>query len=240
MITRDGFLGGRVTLSQPARGFRAGSDAVLLAAACPARAGETVLDLGCGVGAVMYCLAARVPGIVATGVERDPEAAALARGNGPAEVVEADVLHLPGALRRAFDHVVANPPYFAAGAGSASTTREAAHRETAPGDVARWAAVACRRVRPGGTVSLVLRTDRLAETLRAMDAALGDLAILPIAGRAGRPAGRVILRGRKGARAPLRLLPPLVLHDGAAHDGDRDSHSAQARAILRDGAALSL
>ena len=42
----NGFLGGRLRLWQPARGYRSGADAVMLAAACPARPGERVLELG--------------------------------------------------------------------------------------------------------------------------------------------------------------------------------------------------
>ncbi|MEM7489143.1 MAG: methyltransferase [Pseudomonadota bacterium] len=240
MITRDGFLGGRLTLAQPATGFRAGSDAVLLAAACPARPGQRVLDLGCGVGAAMYCLAARVPDLALTGVERDPAAAALARANGSAEVVKADALDLPPPLRRSFDHVICNPPYFPAGGGSpaADAPREAGRREDRPGDLACWARTACRRVAPKGSVTFIARADRLADLLAALP--LGGRAILPVAGRAGAVAGRVIVQGVKGARAPLRLLPPLVMHGGGDHGEDADDYTPDARAVLRDGAALPL
>ena len=61
MTRDDAFLGGRLVLRQPARGYRAGADAVMLAAACSARAGERVLELGCGAGAALFCLGARVP-----------------------------------------------------------------------------------------------------------------------------------------------------------------------------------
>ncbi|MEM7642564.1 MAG: methyltransferase [Pseudomonadota bacterium] len=240
MITRDGFLGGRLTLLQPSKGFRAGSDAVLLAAACPARPGQSVLDLGCGVGAAMYCLAARVPGLALTGLERDVATAELARQNGAAEVVVGDALDLPPALRRPFDHVICNPPYFGAGQGSPSpdAPREAALREAGPGDIARWADIACRRAAPKGSVTFIARTDRLADLLGGLR--LGGLVVLPIAGRADTEAGRVIVQGRKGARAPLRLLPPFVMHRGPAHDGDRDHHTPAAQAVLREGQALPL
>ena len=76
--TNDLFLGGKVTALQPAKGYRAGIDAVLLAASVPAKAGETVLELGCGVGVASLCLAARVEGVEITGVELQPEYAALA------------------------------------------------------------------------------------------------------------------------------------------------------------------
>jgi hypothetical protein len=50
----------------------------------------------------------------------------------------------------------------------------------------------------------------------------------------GRPAKRVLIQGRKGARGPLRLVPGLVLHE---RDG---GFSAAAQAVLRDGLALDL
>ena len=77
-ITEDAVLGGRLRLLQPRRGHRVGHDAILLAAACPARAGERVVDLGAGVGAAGLAVAARVPGITVTLVEIDPQLAALA------------------------------------------------------------------------------------------------------------------------------------------------------------------
>ncbi|MCZ8088489.1 MAG: methyltransferase, partial [Rhodobacteraceae bacterium] len=80
-LSDDKFLMGRLRLLQPVKGYRAATDPVLLAAACPARAGETVLDLGCGAGAAGLCLATRVPGVVLAGLEVQPEYADLARRN---------------------------------------------------------------------------------------------------------------------------------------------------------------
>jgi tRNA1(Val) A37 N6-methylase TrmN6 len=237
-MSRDAFLGGRLQLEQPERGFRSGSDAVLLAAAIPARAGQSALDLGCGAGVAMYCLGARVPGLSLTGVEREAEAAAMARRNGAAEVVEADVLDLPPALRRQWDHVLTNPPYFAAGAGSRAgdAARERGLREGAPGDLRRWVAAACRRVAPKGSVTVIARADRLDDLLGPMSAALGGLAVLPVAPVEGEQAKRVLVQGVLGARAPLRLLAPLVLHDAE----DSGQYRDELETILRDAAPLRL
>src|SRR5262249_58944603 len=49
-VTEDAVLGGKLRLKQPTGGHRFGHDAILLAAACPARAGERVVDLGAGGG----------------------------------------------------------------------------------------------------------------------------------------------------------------------------------------------
>jgi tRNA1Val (adenine37-N6)-methyltransferase len=132
-LTDDAMLGGRLRLWQPAAGFRAGTDAVFLAAACPARTGEAVLDMGCGAGAVALCLGARVPGLVLAGIERQAGYAALARANAarndlPFEVHEGDVADMPRPLRRAFDHVVANPPYWGPGTAAADAGRDLALR----------------------------------------------------------------------------------------------------------------
>src|SRR4030081_2178018 len=80
-ITEDLVLGGTLRLRQPRRGHRVGHDAVLLAAACPAQAGEHVVDLGAGVGAAGLAVAARAADIAVTLVEIDPDLAALAAEN---------------------------------------------------------------------------------------------------------------------------------------------------------------
>lgn len=91
---------------------------MMLAAACPAQPGQTVLELGCGVGVASLCLAARVGRLDLIGVERDPGYAALARANAarnglPFRVVEADLTLLPPDLRASsVDHVIMNPPFF--------------------------------------------------------------------------------------------------------------------------------
>jgi len=242
-LTCDGFLSGRLRILQPRQGYRAAMDPVLLAAAVPAAAGQSVLELGCGVGVASLCLAARVPGLQVAGVELQPAYAGLARrnaaANGVAMVVwQADLADLPDALRQqSFDHVIANPPYFPPGGGTAARDagRELALREALP--LADWVAVGLRRLRAGGCLTVVQMAERLPDLMLAL-ADQGGVAVLPIAPRAGRPANRVILRVRKGGRAGFRLLAPLILHDGAAHGRDGDSQSALARAILRDGAAL--
>jgi tRNA1(Val) A37 N6-methylase TrmN6 len=244
--TRDGFLGARLVLTQPATGYRAGIDAVLLAAAVPARPGEAVLEVGLGTGAASLCLGARVPGLALTGLELQPAYAALARQNAAAnglsiEVIEGDVAAPPAALAgRAFDHVLMNPPYFdrAGGTAAADPGREAALGEAAP--LGSWVATAARRLRPGGTLTAIQRAARLPDLVAACAGRLGSLLVLPVAPRDGREAKLVILAARKGGRAAFRLLSPLVLHAGDRHEADADSYRPEVRAILRDGAALPL
>jgi tRNA1(Val) A37 N6-methylase TrmN6 len=136
--------------------------------------------------------------------------------------------------------VIANPPYFAAEGGTPAidSGRERAQREATPLSV--WMDAALRRLRPGGYLTVIQAAERLPDLIRVLDDRAGDLLLLPVAPRIGRPAGRVILRARKGARGAFRLLPPFVLHDGATHLRDGDDLTPAARAILRDGAALDL
>lgn len=244
-LTDDGFLGGRLHVLQPRRGYRAATDPVLLAAAVPALAGQSVLELGCGVGVASLCLGFRVPGLRLAGLELQAAYAALARENAARngmafEVSEGDLQAMPPALRGSFDHVIANPPYYppGSGTGAADPGRETAMREATP--LSLWIEAGIRRLAPRGILTLILGADRLPATLRALDDRMGSTRLLPLAARQGRAAGRFIIQSKKGGRGPFTLLAPLVLHEGDAHDGDRDSVSTPVARILREAGALSL
>ncbi len=241
-LSDDAFLSGRLRLWQPVAGYRAATDPVLLAAACPAEAGQSVLDLGCGAGTAALCLAVRVPGVALAGLEVQAGYAVLARANAARngiafEVHDGDVADEPAALRRGFDHVMANPPYYAAG-GTAATDagRERALREAQP--LRLWTEAARRRLHPGGWLTLILGADRLGSALAALDGRMGSVSILPLSPREGRAAVRVLIRARKGGRAALLLLSPMVLHQGATHMGDHEDHTPEAQAVLRETAAI--
>jgi tRNA1(Val) A37 N6-methylase TrmN6 len=244
-LTTDAFLGGRLAVRQPRAGYRAGVDPVLLAAAVPARAGEAVLELGCGAGVASLCLGRRVAGLSLAGIDVQADYAALARENADAngiafEVVEGDLARMPAVLRaRSFDHVIANPPYFRREAG---TPARDAGRETAFGEatpLAAWIDAGMRRLRPGGCFTLIQRAERVPDLLAAFAGRHAALTILPIAPRVGRAATLVILAALKGGRAPFRLLPPLILHEGAAHLRDGEDYAPAVRAVLRDAAPLA-
>lgn len=241
-VRTDGhLLGGRVRYAQPREGFRSGIEPVLLAAAVPAVPGQRVLEGGSGAGAALLCLAARVPGVQGLGVERDPLLAALATQNAEANgaaglaFLAADVT----ALRRLdqgnapFDHALANPPYHApTGTASPLAGRVAAKRGEA-GLLGAWARALGAVLRHRGTLTFILPAATLPECLDAMAAAeCAASAVLPFWPKAGRPAKLVLVRGVKGGRAPLRLLPGLVLHEAGGE------FTPAAEAILRGGAAL--
>ncbi len=243
-ISENAYLGGRLTIRQPTRGYRAGVDPVLLAAATEAQAGDRVLELGCGVGTAALCLAARVPGLAITGVELQPDYAALARENAaanglPLDVIDADIAALPDTLRQQqFTQVIANPPYFDRNAGSPATD---AGRETAMGEalpLETWVDIAARRLAPKGIATFIHRAERLPDLLCAMRSRLGSLECIPLQPRARREAKLILLRGRKNGRAAFRIHAPVVMHEGATHEKDGDDYTPEISAVLRDGAAL--
>ncbi len=243
-LTTDAFLGGRLTLVQPARGYRAGVDPVILAAHVPARPGQSVLDLGCGVGCALFCLGRRVGDLTLAGVEIQSDYAALARRNAEenglsAQIFTGDIAALPAELRQQrFDHVLTNPPYYAAASGTVprAADRATAHREDLPLD--DWIAAGARRLLPRGTMTVIQRADRLADLLGAMDRHLGSLELLCLHPRPGRDASLVLLRGIKGGRGPLRIRDAITMHQDATEGCSGESYAPRIEAVLRDAQKL--
>jgi tRNA1Val (adenine37-N6)-methyltransferase len=229
------FLGGRVVAEQPADGFRSGTDAVMLAAAIPARAGEAVLELGVGAGVASLCLAARVAGLSIAGVEIDESLAALARANATAsgakmKIITADIFALPPAIKRDFDQVICNPPFHGESVPPPNPARARALMDD--GNLAHWLSTGLQRTVSGGFFTTILRTDRLTEALEALPRR--GVHVLPLWPRVGMVSKRVIVQTRKGSRAPFALLSGLAMHEA---DG---RYTPQAEAVLRDGGSLAM
>ncbi|RGP38143.1 tRNA1(Val) (adenine(37)-N6)-methyltransferase [Pseudotabrizicola alkalilacus] len=240
-LTDDKFLCGKLNLLQPVRGYRAATDPVLLAAACPAQVGERVLDIGCGAGAASLCLGARVPGAQLWGLEVQPGYAELARRNAARngiamQVHDGDLAQMPAALRIDFDHVIMNPPYYPP-EGTRSPVPERARAMQVDLPLGDWVQAGARRLAPGGWLTLICGTDGLPAVLAGM-AKLGSTAVLPLAPREGRRALRIIVQARKGGRGAFRLLAPFVIHAGLTHNGDRESYTPEASDVLRNGSDL--
>jgi tRNA1(Val) A37 N6-methylase TrmN6 len=233
-----------VRFSQPAHGYRVAIDPVLLAAAVPALAYQHVLDAGAGTGAASLCLAARVPDCRILGLELQRNLHQIASHNVTRneldrriEMIQGDLERPPPRLAAAsFDHVMTNPPHAAAGETTPSPDREraVAHSETTI-DLVGWVTACLRMLKTDGQLTVIHRADRLADVLAALLGRAGDVIVFPLWPVAdGRPAKRVLIQARKGARGPLRLPPGLALHE---QDG---SFSAMAEHVLRDGGALDL
>jgi tRNA1(Val) A37 N6-methylase TrmN6 len=250
-VTDDAVLGGRLRLLQPQRGHRVGHDAILLAAATTAVRGERVVEFGAGVGAAGLALAVRAGDVAVTLVELDAELAALAaenaRRNGLVErvqVVNLDVCAPPRAFAAAglkpgaAARVMMNPPFNdpARQRSSPERGRRLAHaaRRAPQATLAAWIGAATRLLRSGGVLTLIWRADGLADALAALGPAYGGIAVLPVHPKPQAPAIRVLLRAAKGSKAPLELLPGLVLNDTAGRA------SPDAEAILRHGRLLPL
>ena len=242
-VSEDTLLGGRIRLRQPVQGYRVAIDPVLLAAAVPAGPGDRVLEIGAGTGAAALCLASRVEGCFVTGLERDQDLAALCRQNVAANGLDRNVEIIVGDLRApparlgpaSFDHAMANPPWLSGEAGPAPRNRQRAKAHVEQGaDLIHWVRFAATMLRRGGTLTTILTAERLDEHLAAYTASgIGETAVVPLWSKNdGRPAHRVVLRGRKDIRAPVSLLPGFVLH--VSNGG----YSPEIEPILRHGAAL--
>jgi tRNA1(Val) A37 N6-methylase TrmN6 len=226
--TEDTFLGGQLRVRQPKSGHRSGHDAMLLAAATPARSGDRLVDFGAGVGAAGLAVARRVAGIRLVLVEIDSELAALARGNAASNEIAADVIVLDitsaaetfaaaGLTPDSVDAVMMNPPFNdpARHRPSPDRARQNAHVAT---DVTleSWIHAARRILKSGGALTLIWRADGLAEVLAALGRGFGSLAILPVHSNAKTLANRVLIRAIKGGKAPLRIHAALLLNDESA------------------------
>jgi len=240
-ITEDRVLGARIRLLQDRGGYRAGLDAALLAAACDAGPGARVLEAGCGVGGALLAAASRRPESRFVGVERDAAALALAQRNIALNGLEDRVQVLGGDVQAGFralgldpfDAVMANPPFFDDPASLRGPAPERAGAYLADGGLEAWCAFLSKAAREGASLTVIHRADRLADILALLAPKAGSFRIRGVHPFADQPAKRVLVRAIKTGKAPLMLLPPLVLHDGSG-----GKHTAEVEAILRGEAGL--
>jgi tRNA1(Val) A37 N6-methylase TrmN6 len=243
-FTDDAFLGGQLRLRQPKSGHRSGHDAMLLAAATAAKAGQRVVDLGAGIGAAGLALARRVAGIDLALVEIDDGLAELARGNAARNAITAQIIVLDvtaaadafiaaGLPADSADVVLMNPPFNDPSRHRASPhkAREIAHVATAT-TLEDWIHAGRRMLRSGGALTLIWRADGLAEVLAALDRGFGSVAILPVHGDPQAPAIRVLVRAIKGGKAPTCLYPALMLNDKSASSSRRAEEVLAGREVL--------
>ena len=229
-VTCDAFLGGRLRVSQPRHGFRAGLDSVLLGAAV-APGSAQLLDLGTGVGTASLVALADHPELGATMVESNPEALDLAAQNlaengfsDRARLLALDVT-AAGSVRVAaglpadrFSTVIANPPFFEPARGTAPSADRQAARHMDAAALELWVRCAASHAAPGGEVIFIHTASALPQLLAGFAGRFGAISVLPLVPHAGADATRVLVRGIKGSRAPFRLMDARTLHGDTGRD----------------------
>uniref|UniRef100_A0A2A4Z9K3 Uncharacterized protein n=1 Tax=OCS116 cluster bacterium TaxID=2030921 RepID=A0A2A4Z9K3_9PROT len=235
-ITDDDFLNGLVKLRQPKKGYRAGSDALLLAASLPAMDGK-MLEVGAGVATPSICYLARIATAFAptiTAIEKFDDVAELAQYNVQQNNFETqiDVLNLDifdsaaaherrGLLPDSFDHVFSNPPFFDPAKGKTSNDDyKALAHSIKHDDLQRWLIFMVRVLKNKAFMSIIYPMEHLYTVLKILENRVGDIRIRPIFSKYNAPATRFLLQAKKGSRAPLKMLPDLVLRhdDGTVTD----------------------
>lgn len=234
--TLDDFLGGLIKLKQPKIGYRATSDAVMVAAAVPAKPNESILDVGCASGIVGLCIGARVPNIQITGVEIQPELVELARQNGELngqrlEIIEADISKRVKDLHGVqFHHVVTNPPFYTETPARQSKQVETAYKQAVP--LTKWIDFCLRHLRAKGTFTIIHRPESIPEILSILNGRLGAIRLIPIWPKQGVQPKRIIIQGIMNSKKPFEIHPGFVMHH---HD---DTRTEQAECIMREGVSL--
>lgn len=240
-FTEDAFLGGKLTVFQPARGFRAGTDSVLLAAAMAADAKGAALELGSGAGGALLPMAVRAPQLSLTGLERDPKMIALAEKgisrnqlSDRVDCIVGDVGQLPADWQNKYDYVFSNPPFFEAGKiQDPAPEKQDAYIESL--SLKAWLDAMLFSARHKGTLLLIHRAAELAKIMTILERRTGEIAIMPIRSFPGGDATRVIVRARKGLRSgPARLLSGLTLYESRG-----GGPTAEIAAISRGGHGLN-
>ena len=218
-VTRDGFLNGAVTVLQPANGYRAGTDAVLLAASLSLERGQSIAEAGAGAGVALFCAAHRLAPASFTGFERErslvflsAESAALNGVSQRVRVETADVGRRPPDLENLFDQSFSNPPFFEP--GHVRQPREGkvgSYLALTP--LREWLLFLLHITRAKGSITLIHRAAALADILAELQPRAGEIEVMPIRPAPGEPAHRVLVRCRKGLRrGPLTLYDGLALH----------------------------
>lgn len=238
-ISHDDFLGGRLKLYQPKKGYRVTSDSVFLAASIAPKKGDKILDIGAGSGAILSCLSSRlddIENIIMHGLEYQEDLIKLANQNAAhvryfhGDLFGEDVLE-----PNSYHHVVSNPPYYDKGTVTESpyATKAMAHGKGMD-SLKFWIERCVRMVRPRGYITIVHRADRMDDIIEALNQKCGAMIIYPFYSKAGQDANRVIIRAQKDAKGLLSLKSGMIVHKS------NGEYSTQAENILRHAHYLDI
>lgn len=249
-FTDDDFLNGLVKLRQPQKGYRAGTDALLLAASLPAMDGK-LLEVGAGIATPSICYLARLAGEFSpqiTAIEKFEDVAELAQHNIRKNGFEAQINLLKvdifdsaaahekhGLMADSFDHIFSNPPFFDSAKGKISNNDyKAMAHSMKHEDLQLWLIFMVRLLKNKAYLSIIYPMEHLYSVLKILENRVGDIRIRPIFSKYNAPATRFLLRAKKGSRAPLKMLPDLVLR----HDDGQVTDFAEG--IFRHGHAIQM
>ena len=211
------YYGGKVRADQPETGYRAGNDALLLAAGLSAKPGQKCLELGTGSGVVLLLANHRMSDCQFTGIENNQEQLRLARENTKTydniDIVDGDITNLPKSWHLQFDQVFANPPFFDDLEAVRMSEAKAPSFVNGAAGLDVWIEVMLKMLKPRGVGTLILRADSLEKALNALYGKVGRIRILPIHSFADQPAKRILVQFRKGVKSESALLPPLIMHE---------------------------
>ncbi len=229
----------RVRLLQPLNGFRTSLDSVMLAAACPAKEGQAVLDLGCGIGGAGFCVLARVADTHVTGVDIQEDHVALAAQNIALNKMEGRAAFICADIRnisiKEFDHVICNPPYLDAGTHMPSPSdpkARALYHDDEDMSVKDWVDAGFRNLKNGGSFVIIHRADHTDKIIQSFGKKFGAVEVIPLWPRKNEAAKRVIIRALKNRKTPALLHPGIVLHEKGGQ------YTPAADRILRGAQAL--
>ena len=245
-ITDDTFLGGKLSLFQPKKGFRAGLDSVLLAASINAQSGDKIFEIGAGVGVVLFCLMQRVSNLNAKAIEINEEYYSLLAINAKRNKFKPNLLlgdfwSNPNLKNENFDHIFFNPPYYPFNSFKSSNNKllNIANFEY-PNLLKKMLTFSLRRCKSYGYITLIHRPAKILEILSTLSSGAGDIKILPILGSNSKNISRIIIRARKSAKGETKFLRPLNLYQNLNYSDKKKHYTSELQDILKNGGALSL
>ncbi len=241
-LTKDSFLGGKLAINQPKKGFRAGTDSIFLAAFVDAKKSQKIAELGCGVGTVCLALALRVKNLLISAFEINKDICNIAKQNvllnkleDSVEVINKDIKELKAQsdIAGAFDIVLSNPPFY-----KQESTRKSVNDLRNQGFIEQSAKLedfvktAKFMLKNNGQIYLIHLVERLDDIVFLLKKhGFGSLEIVLVYSYANKSANRVIVKARKNSKGFTKVLKPFIVHD-------ENGFSKQAGTVLTDCKAL--
>jgi len=242
--TKNKFLGGKLKIFQQKKGFRAGHDSVILAAAISAKEGNRCLELGIGTGVVSLCLAHRINDLEIVGIDNDNKVLKLAKDNISLNGLSRNVSLLKGDLnngindfanlkRQSFHQIYSNPPYYLEDEIVFPLNKNKRNAYIGNKDSLKiWIKIALTFVKSKGTITFINHIKNLPEILNIFSSSMGSINVTPIFSNVKKPASRVIISGVRDSREPIKFNQGLVLNN---KDG---KPTKRIEGIVRNGKAL--